>query len=198
MPEIPDSFLFILAVIIIIKIFIIREIYKNKKRRYVDAGAANTTQKIPATAYHFQDSDSYSFEITKNEIKVIRSDKKLSTLFTLKPYKLNGKDFVFLQVIDFGEGVDLERMVIPLDNLFSALEANKLFHIIFSFKGVWYFSDLAYSIVISHMQRIEDNGGRLIFCNVDPKIINVMEILGIDKLVKFYKSEAEMLEMENA
>jgi anti-anti-sigma factor len=170
----------------------------NKKRRYVEPDSENTNQMTTVGEYHYQDSDSYSLEISEKEIKVIRSDKKISILFTLRPYLLNGKDFVFMQVNDFGEGVDLERMVIPLDNIFSALEANKLFHIIFSFKGVWYFSDIALSISISHMQRIEDNGGQIIFCNVDRKIIDVMEILELDKIAKWYTSEAEMLEMKKA
>ncbi|MFC5272246.1 STAS domain-containing protein [Adhaeribacter terreus] len=196
MPEIPDSLFIILAVIIIRIIIAVIKINNRKSARYIDVADTKENQVITAEEYFYKDSDGYTLEFSENEIKVIRSDKKPSILFTLKPYQLNRKDFVFLEIIDFGEGVDLERMVTPLDNIFTALEANQLYFIIFSFKGVLYFSDLAYSVSISHMQRIEDKGGRIIFCNSDLKIINVMEILGIAELVKFYPSEAEMLEKE--
>src|SRR5688572_19313525 len=153
---------------------------------------------LKADGYFYDDSDSYTLEFSENEIKVIRSDKKESILFTLKPYQLNGKDFVFLEINDFGEGINLERMVTPLENILLALLANKFFHIIFSFKGVLYLSDLALSMLPFYMQDIVDNGGRIFFCNVNSNIFHVVELMGFDKVepdkVAWYSSETEMLE----
>ncbi|AIZ64669.1 anti-sigma F factor antagonist [Hymenobacter sp. DG25B] len=54
-----------------------------------------------------------------------------------------------------------------------------------------YISSAGLGVFISHLQRFQDAGVKLAFFNMQEKVHNVFEILGLDSLMTIVPSEAE-------
>ena len=54
-----------------------------------------------------------------------------------------------------------------------------------------YISSAGLGVFISHLQRFQDAHVKLIFFNMQEKVFNVFEILGLDSLMTIVPSEAE-------
>ena len=54
-----------------------------------------------------------------------------------------------------------------------------------------YISSAGLGVFISHLQRFQDAGVKLAFYNMQEKVHNVFEILGLDSLMTIVPSEAE-------
>lgn len=54
-----------------------------------------------------------------------------------------------------------------------------------------YISSAGLGVFISHLQRFQDAGVKLVFFNMQEKVHNVFEILGLDSLMTIVPSEAE-------
>ncbi|UYZ62998.1 STAS domain-containing protein [Hymenobacter weizhouensis] len=54
-----------------------------------------------------------------------------------------------------------------------------------------YISSAGLGVFISHLQRFQDANVRLVFFNMQEKVHNVFEILGLDSLMTIVPSEAE-------
>ncbi|AYA38536.1 anti-sigma factor antagonist [Hymenobacter oligotrophus] len=54
-----------------------------------------------------------------------------------------------------------------------------------------YISSAGLGVFISHLQRFQDAGVRLVFFNMQEKVHNVFEILGLDSLMTIVPSEQE-------
>lgn len=54
-----------------------------------------------------------------------------------------------------------------------------------------YISSAGLGVFISHLQQFQDEGVKLVFFNMQEKVHNVFEILGLDALMTIVPSEAE-------
>ncbi|TGE22009.1 anti-sigma factor antagonist [Hymenobacter aquaticus] len=54
-----------------------------------------------------------------------------------------------------------------------------------------YISSAGLGVFISHLQRFQDAGVKLVFFNMQEKVHNVFEILGLDALMTIVPSEAD-------
>ncbi|MCC2548423.1 STAS domain-containing protein [Hymenobacter sp. BT175] len=54
-----------------------------------------------------------------------------------------------------------------------------------------YISSAGLGVFISHLQRFQDAGVKLVFFNMQEKVHNVFEILGLDTLMTIVPSQAE-------
>ncbi|GAB2769959.1 anti-sigma B factor antagonist [Hymenobacter luteus] len=54
-----------------------------------------------------------------------------------------------------------------------------------------YISSAGLGVFISHLQRFQDAGVKLVFFNMQEKVHNVFEILGLDSLMTIVPSEAD-------
>ncbi|WP_460619143.1 STAS domain-containing protein [Hymenobacter ruber] len=121
------------------------------------------------------------------------ADKELAKCFMAKRYTLAGKDYVYIQPINYESEIDLERMIMPLDCILKLFTNNKVYNSIFSLSRVIGLMDIAFAIVIAHASDLNDRGGELILCDANEAIITTLDILGLRELLKYYSSEEEML-----
>ncbi|RZK21863.1 MAG: anti-sigma factor antagonist [Hymenobacter sp.] len=54
-----------------------------------------------------------------------------------------------------------------------------------------YISSAGLGVFISHLQRLQDSDVRLVFFNMQEKVFNVFEILGLDSLMNIVPTEQE-------
>jgi anti-sigma B factor antagonist len=54
-----------------------------------------------------------------------------------------------------------------------------------------YISSAGLGVFISHLQRLQDNNVKLVFFNMQEKVFNVFEILGLDSLMTIVPTQAE-------
>ena len=57
-----------------------------------------------------------------------------------------------------------------------------------------YISSAGLGVFISHLQRLQDAHVKLVFYNMQEKVFNVFEILGLDSLMTIVPNQAEALE----
>jgi anti-sigma B factor antagonist len=62
-------------------------------------------------------------------------------------------------------------------------------------KRLDYISSAGLGVFISHLQRLQDAGVKLVFFNMQEKVYNVFEILGLDSLMHIVPTEQEALVM---
>lgn len=54
-----------------------------------------------------------------------------------------------------------------------------------------YISSAGLGVFISHLQRLQDNNVKLVFFNMQEKVFNVFEILGLDSLMTIVPTQTE-------
>ena len=54
-----------------------------------------------------------------------------------------------------------------------------------------YISSAGLGVFISHLQRLQDHNVKLVFFNMQEKVFNVFEILGLDSLMTLVPTQAE-------
>jgi len=54
-----------------------------------------------------------------------------------------------------------------------------------------YISSAGLGVFISHLQRLQDSDVKLVFFNMQEKVFNVFEILGLDSLMNIVSTQAE-------
>ena len=54
-----------------------------------------------------------------------------------------------------------------------------------------YISSAGLGVFISHLQRLQDSNVKLVFFNMQEKVFNVFEILGLDSLMNIVSTEQE-------
>jgi anti-sigma B factor antagonist len=54
-----------------------------------------------------------------------------------------------------------------------------------------YISSAGLGVFISHLQRLQDSDVKLVFFNMQEKVFNVFEILGLDSLMNIVPTQAE-------
>ena len=100
------------------------------------------------------------------------------------------KDSTIIMTLD-GE-LDASSSVI-LDEELSAPEIMKYNKILVDCRNLNYISSAGLGVFISHLQRFEDAQIKLIFFNMQDKVRNVFEILGLDLLMTIVTNYEEAI-----
>ncbi|NEM99503.1 STAS domain-containing protein [Pontibacter burrus] len=100
------------------------------------------------------------------------------------------KDSTIIMTLD-GE-LDASSSVI-LDEELSAPEIMKYSKILVDCRNLNYISSAGLGVFISHLQRFEDAQIKLIFFNMQDKVRNVFEILGLDLLMTIVTNYEEAI-----
>lgn len=104
------------------------------------------------------------------------------------------KDNTIIMTLD-GE-LDASSSVI-LDEELSDPEIMKYSKILVNCEKLHYISSAGLGVFISHLQRFEDAQIKLIFFNMQDKVRNVFEILGLDLLMTIVSDYEEALTIAN-
>ncbi|MBF9253317.1 STAS domain-containing protein [Pontibacter sp. 172403-2] len=104
------------------------------------------------------------------------------------------KDTTIIITLD-GE-LDASSSVL-LDEELSDPEIMKYSKILVDCKNLHYISSAGLGVFISHLQRFEDAQIKLIFFNMQEKVRNVFEILGLDLLMTIVSNYEEAITVSN-
>ncbi len=104
------------------------------------------------------------------------------------------KDSTIIMTLD-GE-LDASSSVI-LDEELSNPDIMKYSKILVDCKNLHYISSAGLGVFISHLQRFEDAQIKLIFFNMQDKVRNVFEILGLDLLMTIVSNYEEAITVSN-
>ncbi|HEX8428196.1 STAS domain-containing protein [Hymenobacter sp.] len=78
-----------------------------------------------------------------------------------------------------------------LDTELAKPETLQFQKVLINCKQLNYISSAGLGVFISHLQQFQDAGVKLVFFNMQDKVYNVFEILGLDTLMTIVPSEAE-------
>lgn len=78
-----------------------------------------------------------------------------------------------------------------LDSELTKPETLRFQKVLIDCKRLNYISSAGLGVFISHLQQFQDAGVKLVFFNMQEKVHNVFEILGLDALMTIVPSEAE-------
>jgi anti-sigma B factor antagonist len=78
-----------------------------------------------------------------------------------------------------------------LDTELTSPEVLKYQKVLIDCQRLNYISSAGLGVFISHLQQFQDAGVKLVFFNMQEKVHNVFEILGLDALMTIVPSEAE-------
>lgn len=78
-----------------------------------------------------------------------------------------------------------------LDNELAKPEVLKFRKVLINCAKLTYISSAGLGVFISHLQRLQDAEVKLIFFNMQEKVFNVFEILGLDGLMTIVPTQAE-------
>ena len=86
-------------------------------------------------------------------------------------------------------GADKFRQVI--DN---ALETSGVKHILFNLDAVKFIDSSGLGVILGRYKKINAAGGKVLVAHIQPQVMQIFELSGLSKIIKFYNSEAEALE----
>jgi anti-sigma B factor antagonist len=78
-----------------------------------------------------------------------------------------------------------------LDNELNKPELLQYRKVLIDCQRLSYISSAGLGVFISHLQRLQDANVKLVFFNMQEKVFNVFEILGLDSLMNIVKTEQE-------
>nr|ABE97155.1 SpoIIAA [Pasteuria ramosa] len=70
-----------------------------------------------------------------------------------------------------------------------ALAKGEISDVVFNMEELTFMDSSGLGVMLGRYRRITKNGGRLIFCSVQPAILRLMEMVGLCKLATLYDSE---------
>ena len=85
--------------------------------------------------------------------------------------------------------LDEQNIQIIGEQLFSLVDEQGLRKILLNFANVEYLSSAALGKLITLNKKLQQAGGKLILCNIDPQIFEVFEITKLDRFFKIIKEE---------
>jgi len=97
-----------------------------------------------------------------------------------------------VQVLLLDGELDASSAVV-LDTELSKPELLKFQKVLIDCQRLSYISSAGLGVFISHLQRLQDADVKLVFYNMQEKVFNVFEILGLDSLMTIVPSQAEAL-----
>ncbi len=87
-------------------------------------------------------------------------------------------DFVSLQFV--GELDALSS--VQADEAFRQLIESGKFNIHLDFSALEYISSAGIGVILSHQEELSQNGKGMVFSGLSPKVLNVFQLLGLDKI----------------
>src|ERR687883_1318461 len=85
--------------------------------------------------------------------------------------------------------LDEQNIQVIGEQLFSLVDEEGWRKILLNFSNVEYLSSAALGKLITLNKKLQQAGGKLILCNIDPQIYEVFEITKLDKFFKFEKRD---------
>jgi len=110
--------------------------------------------------------------------------------------RLEVEDIGEITVVNFIDKKILDEQNIQKigEDLFSLVDELGRRKILLNFSNVEYLSSAALGKLITLNKKLQQAGGRLILCNIDPQIYEVFEITKLDKFFKIVKEEQAALQ----
>src|ERR671939_291961 len=90
--------------------------------------------------------------------------------------------------------LDEQNIQIIGEQLFGLVDEEGPRKILLNFSNVEYLSSAALGKLITLNKKLQQAGGRLILCNIDPQILEVFEITKLDKFFNIQKEEQAALQ----
>src|ERR1700722_12404924 len=90
--------------------------------------------------------------------------------------------------------LDEQNIQVIGEQLFGLVDEEGWKKILLNFSNVEYLSSAALGKLITLNKKLQQAGGRLILCNIDPQIYEVFEITKLDKFFKIMKEEQSALQ----
>jgi anti-sigma B factor antagonist len=90
--------------------------------------------------------------------------------------------------------LDEQNIQVIGEQLFSLVDEEGYRKILLNFGNVEYLSSAALGKLITLNKKLQQAGGRLVLCNIDPQIYEVFEITKLDKFFKIAKEEQAALQ----
>jgi anti-sigma B factor antagonist len=85
--------------------------------------------------------------------------------------------------------LDEQNIQIIGEQLFGLVDQEHVKKMVLNFGNVEYLSSAALAKLITLTKKLQQAGGRLILCNIDPQIYEVFEITKLNKLFHIVKDE---------
>ena len=106
------------------------------------------------------------------------------------------EDIGDVTVVNFIDRKILDEQNIQLigEQLFSLVDESGRKKILLNFGNVEYLSSAALGKLITLNKKLQQAGGRLVLCNIDPQIYEVFEITKLNKLFNIQKEEQAALQ----
>jgi anti-sigma B factor antagonist len=110
--------------------------------------------------------------------------------------RLEVEDIGDVTVVNFTDRKILDEQNIQAigEQLFSLVDENGRKKILLNFGNVEYLSSAALAKLITLNKKLQQAGGRLILCNIDPSIYEVFEITKLNKLFNIQPEEQTALQ----
>ena len=110
--------------------------------------------------------------------------------------RLEVEDIGDITVVNFVDKKILDEQNIQVigEQLFSLVDEEGWRKILLNFSNVEYLSSAALGKLTTLNKKLQQAGGKLILCNIDPQIYEVFEITKLDKFFKIQKDEQAALQ----
>ena len=110
--------------------------------------------------------------------------------------RLEVEDIGDVTVVNFVDRKILDEQNIQVigDQLFGLVDTEGLRKLLLNFGNVEYLSSAALGKLITLNKKLQQAGGRLILCNIDPQIYEVFEITKLNKLFNIQTEEQAALQ----
>ena len=76
----------------------------------------------------------------------------------------------------------------------NALETSGVKHILFNLGAVNFIDSSGLGVILGRYKKINVAGGKVLVAHIQPQVVQIFELSGLLKIIKFYDSEAEALE----
>lgn len=110
--------------------------------------------------------------------------------------RLEVEDIGDVTVVNFTDKKILDEQTIQTigEQLFSLVDESGRRKLLLNFGNVEYLSSAALAKFITLHKKIQQNGGRLALCSIDPQIKEVFEITKLTRIFSIYAGEQEALQ----
>lgn len=81
---------------------------------------------------------------------------------------------------------------VQADEAFARLMEQAQYNLHINFSGLDYISSAGIGVILSHQDEIYQNGGKILFSGLSPKVLNVFQLLGLNQLFQILDSEEQV------
>ena len=76
----------------------------------------------------------------------------------------------------------------------NALDTSGVKHILFNLEAVNFIDSSGLGVILGRYKRINAAGGKVLVAHIQPQVVQIFELSGLLKIIKFYNTESEALE----